>query len=281
MRRVLNVPATRLMGIALLLMLASAYAQIQVPVLSRPVTDLTNTLSTRQISRLENKIKAFEATHGSQLAVLLVATTQPEDIAQFGIRVADAWKLGREQEDDGVILIVAKADRKVRLEVGYGLEGAIPDAIAKRIIEDVVSQHFKQGHYFAGIETSIDRLMPLIAGEQLPTPKQAKPTQQNTAFLSILFTTVVFGHFLALLTGKLWSALLSAVAAFVAGMVLFSLSWLMALWVGLMVFVMLAVRPPRSARWSSGVGMGGLGRGGGRWRGGGGGFGGGGASGSW
>jgi hypothetical protein len=119
--------------------------------LSRPVTDLTATLSAEQVATLENKLTAFEAKKGSQIAVLIVPTTQPEDIAQFGIRVADAWKVGRKKIDDGVILIVAKDDRRLRLEVGYGLEGAIPDAIAKRVIAETITPYFKAGDFYGGI----------------------------------------------------------------------------------------------------------------------------------
>ncbi len=278
--RILPLPGLLLIALSLVLLHASA--QVPVPALSRPVTDLTHTLTARQISQLEGKIKAFEATHGSQLAVLLIATTQPEDIAQFGIRVADAWKIGRRQEDDGVILLVAKADRRMRVEVGYGLEGAIPDAIAKRIIAEAIEPHFKQGDFYAGIAAGIDRIMALIAGEQLPEPKKNKLAHQEDAFVFILVVAIVCGNVLSLLTGRPLSAMLSAAGAFGVGMLWFSLSWLMALLVGSMVFFMVAVRPSRAARWSAG-GRGGLGGGfgGGSWRGGGGGFGGGGSSGSW
>jgi len=273
---------TGLLLIALLLVLSDASAQAPVPALSRPVTDLTGTLTARQINRLERKIKAFESSHGSQLAVLLIPSTQPEDIAQYGIRVADAWKLGRPQQDDGVIFLVAKADRRQRIEVGYGLEGAIPDAIAKRIIEEVVRPYFKQGDFYAGIAAGVDRLMALMAGEQLPGPDIDRPARQENTLVMVFVLAVVFGNALSLLTGRLLSALLSAAGAFGLGMLWFSLSWLMALVVGLMVFVMVVVRPDRAVRWSAGGG-GGSWRcgGGGSWRGGGGGFGGGGASGSW
>ena len=113
---------------------------------------------------------AFEAKKGSQIAVLIVPTTQPEDIAQFGIRVAEAWKIGRKNVDDGVILIVAKEDRKLRLEVGYGLEGAIPDAIAKRVIAETITPFFKKGDYAGGIDAGVTQLMQLIEGETLPEP---------------------------------------------------------------------------------------------------------------
>ncbi|MGR8952832.1 MAG: TPM domain-containing protein, partial [Gammaproteobacteria bacterium] len=127
------------LGIFLLLFLTASAALVPLPDLSRRVTDLTATLNAAQRQALEAKLAAFEGRKGSQIAVLIVPTTQPEDIAQFGIRVADAWKIGREKVDDGVILIVARNDRRLRLEVGYGLEGAIPDAVAKRVIAEIIT----------------------------------------------------------------------------------------------------------------------------------------------
>ncbi|MFN7088106.1 MAG: TPM domain-containing protein, partial [Burkholderiales bacterium] len=148
----------------------SAWAQVAVPDLVRRVTDLTATLSAEQIATLENQLAAFEARNGSQIAVLILPTTAPEDIAQFGIRVAERWKIGRARIDDGVILIVAKDDRKLRLEVGYGLEGAIPDAVAKRVIAETITPYFKAGDIYGGIEAGVTQLMRVIEGEPLPPP---------------------------------------------------------------------------------------------------------------
>ena len=159
-------------GLFLLLFFTAAWAQVPVPDLSQRVTDLTATLSAEQVSALENKLAAFEAKQGSQIAVLIVPTTQPEDIAQFGIRVADAWKIGRKNVDDGVILIVAKDDRKLRLEVGYGLEGAIPDAVAKRVIAETITPYFKSGDFAGGIDAGVTQLIGLIEGESLPAPSE-------------------------------------------------------------------------------------------------------------
>ena len=144
---ILKARARVALGLLLLLFAASAWAQVAVPELTRRVTDLTATLSAGQTAALENELAAFEARKGSQIAVLIVPTTQPEDIAQFGIRVADQWKIGRKKIDDGVILIVAKNDRKLRIEVGYGLEGAIPDAIAKRVVAETITPYFKAGDF--------------------------------------------------------------------------------------------------------------------------------------
>src|SRR5262249_42609472 len=126
------------------------------------VTDLTGTLSAPQIQSLESRLRDFEQAKGSQIAVLILPTTQPETIEQFSIRLAEAWKIGRTRVDDGVILIVAKNDRKLRIEVGRGLEGAIPDAVAKRIVSDVIAPRFKAGDFYGGVSAGCDALMKLI-----------------------------------------------------------------------------------------------------------------------
>src|SRR5512145_1050521 len=135
---------TRLALLALLLC-GTAQAEVAVPELKQRVTDLTATLDAGQIQLLENKLAAFESAKGAQIAVLLLPTTEPETIEEFGIRVAESWKLGRKGVDDGVLLLVAKDDRKLRIEVGYGLEGILPDAVGKRIVSDDIAPHFRQG----------------------------------------------------------------------------------------------------------------------------------------
>jgi len=125
---------------ALLLAATLALAEVPVPALEARVTDLTGTLTAQQRGALEESLRAFEALKGAQLAVLLVPTTAPETIEQYAIRVAEAWKLGRQGVDDGLLLLVAKDDRRMRIEVGYGLEGAVPDAIAKRVIAETITQ---------------------------------------------------------------------------------------------------------------------------------------------
>ena len=132
---------------ALLLCGAAAPAQqlVPVPPLTSPVTDATGTLTPDQVAALDAKLRAFEQAKGSQVAVLVVRTTQPEEIEQYAIRVAEAWKLGRRNVDDGAILIVALDDRKLRIEVGYGLEGALPDATANRIIDQDIVPLLRRG----------------------------------------------------------------------------------------------------------------------------------------
>jgi uncharacterized protein len=150
---------------------ALAHAEVlPVPALKTRVTDLTNTLSQAEQAQLEQKLAAFEAKKGSQIALLIVPSTQPEDIAQYSIRVVERWKIGREKVDDGVLVLVAKDDHKLRIEVGYGLEGAIPDLYAKRIISEVISPKFKQGDFFGGLDAGVDKLIGLIEGEPLPAP---------------------------------------------------------------------------------------------------------------
>lgn len=151
---------------------APASGLVAIPALTSPVTDLTQTLSPSAQQALAQKLNQLSQTKGSQIAVLMVDSTQPEDIAQFGIRVAEAWKIGRDKQDDGVIIIVAKADRKMRIEVGYGLEGAIPDLVAKRIISETMAPRFRQGDFEGGVNAAIDQLTALIAGEALPAPEQ-------------------------------------------------------------------------------------------------------------
>ena len=152
---------------------------VAIPALQTRVTDLTQTLTPEQRSQLEAKLTTFEQQKGSQIAVLIVPTTQPEDIAQFSIRVVDAWKLGRAKQDDGVLILVAKNDHKMRIEVGYGLEGAIPDLTAKRIISEIISPSFKQGDFYGGINNAMDKLIGLINGEQLTAPSVSKASGQN------------------------------------------------------------------------------------------------------
>jgi len=260
-----------------------AWAQVAVPDLSRRVTDLTATLSADQVAALESRLAAFEAQQGSQIAVLLLPTTQPEDIAQFGIRVAEQWKIGREKIDDGVILIVAKEDRTLRLEVGYGLEGAIPDAIAKRVIAETITPHFKEGDYYGGIDAGVQQLMRVIEGEPLPPPSEAVSNGDDGALVMLIVGGMIAGWLLSLLMGRPAAAGVAALGSGAVGAMLLGLTPLL-LFIAVFVFAGVAGGGRRGGGWTSGGG--GFGRGGGfggggSWGGGGGGFGGGGASGSW
>ncbi|MBN2893762.1 MAG: YgcG family protein [Bacteroidales bacterium] len=141
--------------------------EISVPVLEKRVTDLTETLSEIEISNLETTLKNFEDTAGSQVVVLLVSTTGEETIEEYSMRVAEAWKIGREGYDDGVILLVAKDDRKLRIEVGYGLESVITDADASSIIENYILPEFKNGNFYLGLYYGITHIVFLINGGSL------------------------------------------------------------------------------------------------------------------
>lgn len=272
-------------GFLLLLVALAAWAQVAVPELGRRVTDLTGTLAADQVAALESRLAAFEAERGSQIAVLIVPTTEPEDIAQFGIRVAEQWKIGREKIDDGVILIVATDDRKLRLEVGYGLEGAIPDAIAKRVIAETITPYFRAGDYYGGIDAGVTQLMRLIEGEPLPPPAASAGGGggDDGFFVLLVIGGLVAGWLLSLLMSRPAAGGLAAVGSGVVGALLIGLTPVL-LFIAIFVFVGVAGGFRHGGGWTSGGGGwggGGFGRGGGSWGGGGGGFGGGGASGSW
>jgi len=264
-----------------LLFCMMAWAMVGVPELSSRVTDLTGTLSAEQVSALENKLAAFEAKKGSQIAVLIVPTTQPKDIAEFGIEVADLAQIGRKGIDDGVILIVAKDDRKLRLEVGYGLEGVIPDAIAKRVIAETITPHFKEGDYAGGINAGVDQLMTLIEGEVLPAPSESSGENLGEgSFLFILIGGLIAGFVLSVMMGRVMGGLLAGLGSGLMAALVLGLAFSIAVFVGLMVFFIVGVRSTGGRGWSNRGGFGGS-SGGDSWGGGGGRFGGGGASGSW
>ena len=149
---------------------AQAQSLAEIPALTSPVVDTTGTLSAEQKQPLEQQALALQQRKGSQLQVLLVSSTQPETIEQYAVRVFEHWKLGRKGIDDGVLLIVAKDDRAARIETGYGLEGAIPDAIANRVIQEYLVPKFREGDYAGGIADATGRLVQLIDGEPLPEP---------------------------------------------------------------------------------------------------------------
>ncbi|MBI3480430.1 MAG: TPM domain-containing protein [Nitrosomonadales bacterium] len=267
-----------------LLFSGAVRADVPVPPLAHRVTDLTATLDAGQAQTLESRLAAFEKNKGAQLALLIVPTTQPESIEQFGIRVVEAWKLGRKGVDDGALLIVAKDDRALRIEVGYGLEGVLNDATANRIIEEIIVPRFKRGEFYSGIETGLAAMMQVVNGEPLPPPRRAAASGKYD-IESLLF----IGFGLVVVVGGMLRALLGRLpAAVLMGGALGMLAWLVvaqmliALFVGLMAFVFVLLGGGRGfgSYGGGGFGSGGFGGGGG-FSGGGGGFGGGGASGRW
>lgn len=254
--------------------------EVAIPPRAARVTDLTQTLSAPQQQALEQKLAALEAQKGSQIAVLILPTTAPEEIEQFSIRVAEAWKLGRKGIDDGLILLVAKDDRTLRIEVGYGLEGAIPDIAAKRIIEEIITPRFRTGDFYDGIDQGVDRLIGLINGEALPPPKPSRWIGVNSfenLFPLALFLIFVVGGILRAIFGRLLGAsITSAVAGIGAWMLIGSLIGALIAGALAFFFVLSGI-----SGIGHGIGRGGGGLGGGGFSGGGGGFGGGGASGRW
>ena len=278
-----------LLAAALLFPPAYTAAEIAVPPLKARVTDLTATLTSDQRAALEQKLAALEARKGSQVAVLLVPATQPETVEQYAIRVFDQWKLGRKGMDDGVLLLVAKNDRKLRIEVGYGLEGAIPDAIAKRVMDEDIAPLFKQGNFYGGISAGTDRVSKLIEGELMPPPRRtaAPGSGWSTETLFIGFIILAMAsQLLHSLLGRFLGAGVAGIAAGIVGYVLAGVA--AAAIIGLIAFVIslfVGATGRRGIGWSSG---GNWSSGGGSWSSGGGGFsggggssGGGGASGSW
>ncbi|MDD1622794.1 MAG: YgcG family protein [Methylococcaceae bacterium] len=280
------IPSVLLVG---LFGLATALAEVAVPSLDYRVTDLTNTLNETQQSVLEDRLAAFERQKGSQIAVLIVPTTQPEDIAQYSIRVVEQWKLGRKGVDDGVLMLVAKNDRTTRIEVGYGLEGVIPDAIAKRIIEEIMVPKFRQGDYSGGINAGVDSMIGLINGEPLPESKlPSVDTPLEKYFLLLVLLATVGGLILRAVLGRFLGGLINGG---VAGVLVWVLGGglIFALVLGFIAFL-IAQSDSKSYYGGPGGGFGGGdfsgggfsgGGSGGGFSGGGGGFGGGGASGSW
>ncbi|RXG89203.1 YgcG family protein [Bradyrhizobium zhanjiangense] len=288
----------------LLLMLCLAFAlaasaDVAVPELTGRVVDQTGTLSSSDIAALSQKLRDFENRKGSQVAVLIVPTTQPETIEQFSIRVAEAWKIGRRKVDDGAILIVAKNDRHLRIEVGYGLEGALTDVTSRRIIDEVITPKFRTGDFSGGIGDGVDRMIRVVDGEPLPIPS---PTVNfghlddlAPLFIVTLFASIGVGGFFRAMLGRLLGSLAT-------GGIIAALTWLilgslaLAIGLGILGFIIGFItdlfsamgpgtRSSRGGSWSSGSSGGGWSSGSssdsGSFSGGGGSFGGGGASGSW
>jgi uncharacterized protein len=272
------------------LALAPAWAEVIVPPLTGHVTDQTGTLTGEQKASLEATLADFEAKKGSQIAVLIVPTTAPEAIEQFSIRVVDKWKLGRKKVDDGALLLIAKNDRTMRIEVGYGLEGALNDATAKRIIAETITPAFKQGDFYTGIKAGVDSMISVVNGEPLPAPQQQQSSQQGSgggldslgSYVPVIFVlAIVVGGVLRSMFGRFFGALatggLTGVLAFlvVGG---FGIAIVAG---GIALLVTLFGGGIGSMLGGMGGYGGGGGGGGGGYSGGGGGFGGGGASGKW
>ncbi len=279
----------RLFGIVALVFAAAAGAADAVPVppLKARITDLTGTLNPGQLASLESELNAFEQRKGSQIAVLMLPSTQPETVEQYSMRVAERWKIGRAKADDGVILIIAKNDQRLRIEVGYGLEGAIPDVVAKRVIREVIAPHLLANDFYGGIRDGAQTLMKLIEGEKLPPPARAQGSSVDdyqSLFVILLIVVIVAGGVLKAVFGRVFGSAATGVAAgFIAWAIAGALgAAVLAAIVAFFISLMGGGRGtfPRGMG-GGGFGSGSGGFGGGGFGGGGGGFGGGGASGSW
>ena len=271
-----------------------AAADVAVPPLSGRVVDQTGTLSASDVSALTQRLRDLQTRKGSQVAVLIVPTTQPETIEQFSIRVAEAWKIGRKKIDDGALLVVAKNDRKLRIEVGYGLEGALTDITARRIIDEVIVPRFREGDFSGGISAGVDRIIRVVDGEPLPAPRPEASHSVSLNFDPLnpffIIPVILFGGVIRSILGRLLGAAISGALVTLIGGYLFG-SWLAAALAGVIasIIVMFAgsMNSPMPGRggggaWSSGSSGGSWSSGSdGGFSGGGGGFGGGGASGSW
>jgi uncharacterized protein len=277
--------------------IAAAQGLQPIPSLERRVTDAADILSADQEAALEEKLAEFETRKGAQIAVLAVASTAPEEIEQYSIRVVDAWKLGRKGVDDGALLIIAVEDRRLRIEVGRGLEGVLTDLTSNRIIDETITPLFRAGDYAGGVNAGIDRMIAVVDGEPLPEPEQQWKGSEGGSFENIIGLVFVLAIVLSAILRKILGRILGAVTT---GGVLGALGLMVTGALGLAVLagvvgfvVALAGGVPtgrfashgRRGRWDGGGfgggGFGGGGFGGGGFGGLGGGFGGGGASGRW
>ncbi len=276
-----------------------ALAEVPIPVLKARVTDQTSTLDNGTLDSLEAKLAAFEARTGSQIAVLVLPTTRPEAVEQYALRVAEVWKLGREGIDDGALLLIALDDREVRIEVGYGLEGALTDIASRRIISDSILPSFRAGDIAGGIEGGVERMISVAEGEPLPEPQPSWDSDRRFGLRGmlpfLLILAFVVGRLLRTILGRVWGSLASGG---VIGVIVWWMTSLLGvgLVAGIVTFMVMLLGGARSGGgswsshprtggwtgggWSSG-GFGGGGFSGGGFSGGGGSFGGGGASGSW
>ncbi len=278
-----------LLWLALLPVGGWAAELVPLPTLKARVTDLTASLDATQRGRLEAQLAAFDRAGRAQIAVLILPTTQPETIEQFGIRLAEAWKIGHKDADNGIIVIVAKDDRKMRIEVGYGLEGTIPDVVAKRIIAERMAPLFKQGDFFGGLRAAVESLAHVLgapaAGDAMPTEATPAASTQDTGgehpdWIQWLFMLVVGAGVLHLLFGLFGSFAAAALGGWLGFMVFGSLAF--GIGAAVLIFLLSFVNLFSGGRGGSG----GFSSGGGfsdsgGFSGGGGSFGGGGASGDW
>jgi uncharacterized protein len=212
-------------------LLALAQSPLEVPTLSARVMDHTATLTEAQRLALDNKLAALEAAAGAQLVVLIVPTTAPEDIASYANRVGNAWKIGRKDVGDGLLLVVAKNDRKLRIEVAKTLEGAVPDVAAKHVIDELITPRFKQGDFAGGLDAGAERLMQLVQKEASQLEPSAFQAAQNSAAHNAADVDAAKGRYLMTLLGifVFFSMLLGPAASGVVTCVFGGMGYTMAL----------------------------------------------------
>lgn len=286
------------LALAALLAMPLRAQEQPVPHLTARVIDQTGTLSETQRSALETKLATFEREVGSQVVIVIVASTKPEDITDYTQRLGDAWKIGRRDVGDGLLIVVAKDDRRVRIAPTKTLEGAIPDIVAKQVIDNAITPAFRAGDFAGGLNQAVDQLFARIRGEALTAPTQhdqakARPGLQLDEMVIFFFVAVpILGAVLTGMLGRKLGALATGGAASAFGW-WFSESLLLACLAGLIALLLVGVFGLGAGRglsrggggpiiWGGGGGGGGFGGdGGGYSSGGGGDFGGGGASGDW
>ena len=286
---------------------AQAQGVLPVPALTARVIDTTGTLDAIQLKGLDDKLAAFERDKGTQIAFLLVPTTQPEDISSYANRVSNEWKIGRKGVGDGVLLVVSKNDRKVRIEVAKTLEGAVPDLAARQIIDQAITPNFRKDDYAGGLQAAADQLIARIKGEALPAPLAASPQRSPGGgaggfdwmdlAIFLFFAVPIGGSIVRRVLGRKLGALavgggVGAIAMVItSSLVVAGLAGVAGLLYTLLAGGMAAMGSSGRSGWAGGLGgTGGWGSGGGGFSGGGGGgfgsggggdFGGGGASGDW
>ncbi len=263
---------------------------LAVPKLVSRVTDTTATLGSSDEARITERIRAFEAKKGGQIAVLIVDSTAPEVIFDYSLRVAETWKIGRKGVDDGVLFVVAKSDRKMQILTGPGVQGVLTDAVSKRIIAEIVAPRFREGKFGDGIYNGVDKIASVIDGEALPPPPKKKQASQSSGNENFFFLAILAAVFVAPVLRSILGRFLGATAT--AGVTGAAAWWilgglLLPVVIGVIVLLVALFAGMFTGRHGGG-GFGGFGGGGGgsfgggdSFSGGGGGFDGGGASGDW
>jgi len=295
MLRKLLAVAVLLLGAAGAMAAAPDPNQIPVPKLAAHVIDQTATLAPGERDALEAKLADFERTHGSQVVVLIVPSLGTESIFDFATRVTDEWKLGRKGVDDGVLLVVSKAQHKIRIHTGRGVQGTLTDALSDRIISEIIAPRFRNGDFAGGLDAGVDAIIKAIEGESLPLPEVRRPVHPavngDAFFYLAVFLVPIVGMLLRGIFGRLFGAgITSGITGLVVWLLFGSVAFVVLAGLAAFFFTLFSgARFGPGVRggpgWVGGFGGGGFSGGGfgggGGFSGGGGGFDGGGASGSW